>query len=101
MTSTPAHEPPAAPRAPRWRVEFYHARQARLAAYGVDAPTPAAAVAAGRTALLAQHPTVPGGRRPTLLDRADRVGGGDASGWVLYRIGSDTAPAASGAGAVR
>lgn len=96
MASTPGE----APRTPRWRVAFYHAQQARLATYGVDAPTPAAAVVAGRTALLAQHPAVPGGRRPTLLERADRVGGGDGTGWVLYRIGPDTA-GPSGDGVVR
>jgi hypothetical protein len=101
MASTPAEEPRAAPRTPRWRVEFYHAQQARLATYGVDAPTPAAAVVAGRTALCAQHPAVPSGRRPTLLERADRVGGGDGTGWVLYRIGSDVAPGSSGGGGVR
>jgi len=73
----------------RWRTEFYSERQAIVAGYGVEAPTPAAAVLAGRVALLAEHPPIPGRRRPGLFERAQRVGGQDASGWALYRIVKD------------
>ena len=73
----------------RWRAEFYSERQAILASYGVEAPTAAAAVLVGRDALLAEYPPVPPRRRPGLFEQAQRVGGQDASGWVLYRIVKD------------
>jgi hypothetical protein len=73
----------------RWRLEFYNERRTVLARYGVDAPTPAAAVVLGRAALLAEHPTPPARGRPSLFEQARRVGGQDGSGWVLYRIVKD------------
>ena len=48
------------------------------------------AVLLGRTAVLAEHPSTPRGSRLSLLERAERVGGQDASGWVLYRIVRDS-----------
>ena len=73
----------------RWRMEFYSERRAIMASYGIEAPTPAAAVLAGREALLAEYPLTPSPRRLSLFRRAQRVGGEDPSGWVLYRILKD------------
>jgi hypothetical protein len=73
----------------RWQTEFYHERQGVVARYGVEAPTPAAAVLVGRDALFAQHPPKPARRRLSGFEQAQRVGGQDASGWVLYRIVKD------------
>jgi hypothetical protein len=73
----------------RWQTEFYHERQGIVARYGVEAPTPAAAVLVGRDALLAQHPPKPARRRLSWFAQAQRIGGQDASGWVLYRIVKD------------
>jgi hypothetical protein len=36
--------------------------------------------------VLAEHSPPLRGSRPTLFERAERIGGQDASGWVLYRI---------------
>jgi hypothetical protein len=72
-----------------WRLEFYHERRRILAGYSVEAPRPAAAVQLGWQALLAEHPRVRPPRRPSLFARAERIGGQDESGWVLYRIVSD------------
>ena len=74
----------------RWRMEFYNERRAILAPYSVEAPTPPAAVVLGRTALLAQYPSTSARGRPSLFVQAERVGGQDADGWVLYRIVKDT-----------
>ena len=57
--------------------------------YGVEAATPAAAVLVGRTALVAEHPPSGPAGRGSLFEQARRVGGQDADGWVLYRIGKD------------
>jgi hypothetical protein len=73
----------------RWRMEFYSEPRAILAGYGVEAPTPAAAVRVGRDALLAEYPPIPSPRRRSLFERARRVGGEDPSGWVLYRFVKD------------
>jgi hypothetical protein len=73
----------------RWRMEFYSERRAIMARYGVEAPTPAVAVLAGREALLAEYPPSPSPRRLSLFQHAQRVGGEDPSGWVLYRIVKD------------
>ncbi len=73
----------------RWRMEFRKERQAIVAGYGVEASTPAAAVLVGRDALLAEYPTIPTRRRRGLFAQAQRVGGQDASGWVLDRIVKD------------
>jgi hypothetical protein len=77
----------------RWRLEFYNERRTTLAPYSVEAPTATAAVALGRTALLAEHPSTPARGRRSLFEQAGRVGGQDAGGWVLYRIVKDTASA--------
>jgi hypothetical protein len=71
-------------------MEFYNERRTTLAPYSVEALTPAAAVVLGRTALLAEFPSMPGRRRPSLFEQAGRAGGQDAGGWVLYRIVKDT-----------
>jgi hypothetical protein len=73
----------------KWRLDFYHERRGALARYGIEAPTPAAAVELGRNALLAEHPPTPARRRLTLVERAERADGQDPSGWVLYRIVKD------------
>lgn len=72
----------------RWRVEFFHERQQILARYVVEADAPAGAVAAGRTALRAEHPAS-GRARVTLFSRARSIGGLEADGWELYRIARD------------
>jgi len=73
----------------QWRLEFYSERRGALVRYAVEAATPVAAVLAGRQALRAEHPpSGPAGRR-SLFEQARRVGGQDADGWVLYRIGKD------------
>jgi hypothetical protein len=81
----------------RWLVEFYNERRRILARYGIEAPLPAAAVRLGRSAVLAEHPPSGARGRLTLFARAERAGGQDGSGWVLYRIGHDTRP---GSGAI-
>jgi hypothetical protein len=70
----------------KWRVEFYHERRGILAHYAIEAPSPAAAVLGGRKAVLAEDPAPPARGRPSLFERAERTGGQDGSGWVLYRI---------------
>jgi len=80
----------------RWRVEFYHERQGILARYGIEAPSPAAAVRVGRDAVLAEHPTARARGRPSLLQRAEHAGGHDGSGWVLYRIVKDDGKGSAG-----
>lgn len=70
----------------RWAMEFYHAGRGIMARYAIEAPLPAAAVLLGRVALLAEHPPARGRGRPGLFARAERLGGQDESGWVLYRI---------------
>jgi len=80
----------------RWLVEFYHERRGILARYGVEAPLPAAAVLLGRNAVLAEYPSTPRRSRLSLFERAERVGGQDASGWVLYRIVKDNGHGSTG-----
>ncbi len=70
----------------RWLMEFYNERRGALARYGIEAPTPAAAVLLGRNALLAEHPPTSARRRRSLFEQAERAGGQDTGGWVLYRI---------------
>ncbi len=70
----------------KWLMQFYNERRGILARYGIEAPLPAEAVLLGRKAVLAEHPSIPRRRRPSLFERAQRAGGQDASGWVLYRI---------------
>jgi hypothetical protein len=70
----------------RWTIDFYNHRLGRVARYDIEAPSPAAALAAGQQARLAQYPAGGTPRRPTLFQRAERIGGEDGSGWVVYRI---------------
>jgi hypothetical protein len=69
-----------------WQVEFYHERQGILARYGIEAPLPTAALRLGWKAVLAEYPSPPSKARLSLFERAERIGGQDPSGWVLYRI---------------
>jgi len=39
--------------------------------------------------MLAEHPSTPRRSRLSLFERAERIGGQGASGWVLYRIVKD------------
>jgi hypothetical protein len=76
----------------KWLVEFYHERRGILARYDIEASLPAEAVLLGRKAVLLEHPPTPRTSRLSLFERAERVGGQDVSGWVLYRIVNDTRP---------
>ncbi len=80
----------------RWLLEFYNERRGILARHGIEAASPAAAVLLGRNAVLAEHPSTPRRSRLSLFDRAERVGGQDASGWVLYRIVKDNGHGSTG-----
>jgi hypothetical protein len=73
-----------------WLMEFYNERRDILAHYDIEAPSPADAVRLGRRALLAQYPSSPRRGRLSLFERAQRVEGQDASGWILYRIVKDS-----------
>jgi len=70
----------------RWLMEFYNERRGILARYGIEAPLPAAAAVLGLKAVLAEYPSPPRKGRLSLFERAELIGGQDASGWVLYRI---------------
>jgi hypothetical protein len=72
-----------------WRLDFYHQRRGVLARYVIEAPLPDAAVRSGWKALLAEHPSTPPRGPSSLFQQAERIGGQDASGWVLYRIVKD------------
>jgi hypothetical protein len=74
----------------KWLMQFYNERRGILARYGVDAPLPADAVLLGWKAVLAEYPSTPRRSRLSLFERAERIGGQDASGWVLYRIVRDS-----------
>jgi hypothetical protein len=69
-----------------WRLEFYSERTRTRAHYVVDAPTPTAALELGRRRLLTEYQPGSGARAGSLFERAQRIGGLDADGWVLYRI---------------
>jgi hypothetical protein len=75
----------------RWLMEFYNERRGILARYGIEAPLPAAAARLGRNAVLAEYPSPPRKGRLGLFERAERLGGQDASGWILYRIVKENA----------
>src|SRR5439155_24488862 len=70
----------------RWVVYFYNRRRALVARYDVDAPSAASAVVSGRQAMLAEYPPARAPGPPSLFERAERVGGQDGSGWIVYRI---------------
>lgn len=72
-------------------MEFYNARRGIVARYRIEAPLPGAAVLSGRHALHAEYPSMPQKGRLSLFQQAERVGGQDASEWVLYRIMRDDA----------
>ena len=71
-------------------MEFYNERRGTLARYGIEARLPAEAVLLGWTAVLAEFPSTPRRGRLGLFEQAQRVGGQDANGWVLYRIVKDS-----------
>ena len=73
----------------RWLMEFYDERRGILARHEIEAPLPAEAVLLGRKAVLARYPSTPRSSRLSLFERANRAGGQDASGWVLYRISNN------------
>ena len=70
----------------RWLMEFYNEGRGMVARYAIEAPLPAAAAVLGLKAVLEDYPSPPRKGRLSLFERAERVGGQDASGWVLYRI---------------
>ena len=72
-----------------WRLDFYSERRQALARYVVDAPTPMAALELGRGMLRTEHRPDAGSRTRSLFHRAQLLGGHEADGWVLYRIGQD------------
>jgi len=74
----------------KWLLQFYHERRGVLAGYGVEASSPAEAVLLGRKAVLAEYPSIPRSSRVSLFERAQRIEGQDASGWILYRIVKDS-----------
>ena len=74
----------------KWWMQFYNERRGILARYDIDAPLPAEAVQLGWKAVRAEHPSTPRRSRLSLFERAERIGGQDPSGWVLYRIGKDS-----------
>ena len=72
----------------KWRLEFYSERRQALARYTVEAAAPGPALELGRRALLTEYPST-ARRTQSLFERAQRIGGQDADGWVLYRIAKD------------
>jgi hypothetical protein len=79
----------------KWLMEFYNERRGILAHYDIEAPLPAAAALLGLKAVLAEYPSLPRKGRLSLFERAERLGGQDASGWVLYRIVKESAQGSS------
>ena len=74
----------------QWRLQFYNERDAAVESYTVEASTPMAAVVAGRDALRgAAANTLPLRRKVSGYTQAQRLGGHDAGGWILYRIVKD------------
>ena len=67
----------------KWRMQFYNSRRDILARYSIEAALPAEAVVLGWKAVLTEHPSTPRRSRLSLFERAERIGGQDASGWVL------------------
>src|SRR4030095_2382506 len=75
----------------KWLKEFYNERRDMLARDGSEGPLPAAAAVLGLKAVLAEYPSPPRKGRLSLFEQAERLGGQDASGWVLYRIVTESA----------
>ena len=63
----------------RWLMEFYNERRGILARYGIE------------------YPATPRRSRLSLCERAERVGGQAAGGWVLSRIVKDNDHGSPGA----
>jgi hypothetical protein len=76
----------------RWLMEFYNEGRGIFARYAIEAPLPAAAALLGLAAALAEYPSPPRKGRLSLFERAARIGGRDATGWVLHRIVKASAP---------
>jgi hypothetical protein len=74
----------------KWLMQFYNERRGILARYSIEALLPAEAVSLGWKAVLAEHPPAPRRRRLSLFELAERIGGQDVSGWILYRMGKDS-----------
>ena len=70
----------------KWLMEFYNERRGIWARSAIEAPLPAAAALLGLNAAIAEYPMPPRKGRLSLFERADLIGGQDASGWVLHRI---------------
>jgi len=70
----------------KWLMEFYNERRGIWARYAIEAPLPAAAALLGLNAAIAEYPTPARKGRLSLFERAELIGGQDASGWVLHRI---------------
>jgi hypothetical protein len=77
----------------KWLMEFYNERRGIWARYCLEAPLPAAAASLGLSAAIAEYPAPPRKGRLSLFERAERIGGQDASGWVLHRIVKESAHA--------
>ena len=75
----------------RWLMEFYNEGRGMVARYAIEAPLPAAAAVLGLKAVLEDYPSPPRKGRLSLFERAERIGGQDASGWVLHRIVKENA----------
>jgi hypothetical protein len=73
----------------KWVIDFYNERRAIVARYDVDAPSAAAAVVSGRKAVFTEYPPARARGRASLFEQAERVGGQDGSGWIVYRIVKD------------
>ena len=73
----------------KWTLEFHSERARIVARYVVEAPTPSAALALGRTALRTEYPGTSPRRSSSLWDQAQRVASQDADDWMLYRIAKD------------
>ena len=78
-------------------MEFYHERRNNLAEYEVEAALPTTAVSLGWKALLSAYPPSAARRGRSLFERAQRIEGQHASGWLLYRIANDTVRSAAAA----
>jgi len=73
----------------KWQIQFYNERRGILAQYDVEASLAADAVRLGWKVVLAEYPSIPRKHRLSLFERAEQIGGQDASGWVVYRIVND------------
>ena len=72
-------------------MEFNNERRGMVARYAIEAPLPAAAAVLGLKAVLEDYPSPPRKGRLSLFGLAQRIGGQDGSGWVLYRIVQESA----------